>query len=151
MAFPIFLKKTNNEKNVINKSFVTELTTQVDVTLKNEASITDPIFLISGDLNNIAQFNYIDCDYFKRNYFITDIKQVRHNLYEITAHVDVLSTYAQLLLDTPCIFERRTDQFDPWLNDTSMLTESYNQVQYIKFDYTFVPDKNMLLNVVGGV
>ena len=64
MSFPIFLKRTNNEKNVINKTYVDQLTTQVDVTLKNETSITDPVFLISGDLNNITQFNYITCDCF---------------------------------------------------------------------------------------
>ena len=65
MSFPIFLKRTNNEKNVINKTYVDDLTTQVDVTLKNETSITDPVFLISGDLNNITQFNYITCDFMK--------------------------------------------------------------------------------------
>ena len=150
MSFPIFLKRTNNKKNVINKTYVDDLTTQVDVTLKNETSITDPVFLISGDLNNITQFNYITCDFFKRNYFIIDIKQVRHNLYEITAHVDVLTTYASELLQTRCIFERQTNIFDPWLNDTNLKVEAYTQMQIKAFGFKFKPEQNLILSVIGG-
>lgn len=150
MSFPIFLKRTNNEKNVLNKTYVGELTTQVDVTLKNETSITDPVFLISGDLNNITQFNYITCDFFKRNYFIIDIKQVRHNLYEITAHVDVLMSFKNEILNNTAILDRAHSVYDDYLQDTNIQMESYKMVQTKKFNYTFVPETSLLLTVLGG-
>lgn len=150
MSFPIFLKRTNNEKNVLNKTYVDELTTQVDVTLKNETSITDPVFLISGDLNNITQFNYITCDFFKRNYFIIDIKQVRHNLYEITAHVDVLMSFKNEILNNTAILDRAHSVYDDYLQDTNIQMESYKMVQTKKFNYTFVPETSLLLTVLGG-
>lgn len=61
----------------------------IDVQLKGGSDLIDPVFTmqISGTPN------YSMMSYEGRYYFITGIRSVRNDLWEISAHVDVLATY----------------------------------------------------------
>lgn len=63
--------------------------TDVNLLLKGGCDLLAPVFTLN--MSGTPTFNYI---YFEgRYYFVTGIKSVRHDLWEISAAVDVLATY----------------------------------------------------------
>ena len=150
MSFNIQLLVTDSDHNVINKNFLDALRSEVSVTIKHNTDLINPTFIISGTSDNIYQYNYLSCPFFNRSYYITNITNKAHNLYEIECHVDVLQSYNSQILNHTAIIERSSTKFDSFLNDTQMQRESYNQVQYKKFDYEFRPETTLLLSVIGG-
>lgn len=72
-----------------NSTAVPSSGTVVDVQLKGGSDLIDPVFTI----NNSGVPSWSMMSYEGRYYFITDIKSVRNDLWEISCHVDVLATY----------------------------------------------------------
>lgn len=74
--------------------------TGVSVTLKQETSLNNPIFILSGGLPvaNYAQFE-------SAYYFIDDITSVRANLWEIACTLDVLATYRAAIRNASAFVE----------------------------------------------
>ena len=85
----IILGNCYDEKNKLNKTFRNQVS--LTGTLKNETSITNPEILF--EYANPSNFNYLYIEEFSRYYFITDIVNVRNNLWRITARVDVLMSF----------------------------------------------------------
>ena len=111
------LYTNNSPKNAVTKelSAVTEL---LNVVLKNEASFIDPVFVVSGVTDSdLATANYIECAALSRFYFITDIKSIRNGVWEISAHVDVLSTYADEIRQQTAIIHRQENEWNLYLDD----------------------------------
>lgn len=148
MSFPIFLQRTDSEQNEINKQLA--ISTEIAVNLKDNCDIINPTFLISGSVDNLSQYNYIRVPTFNRYYFIKSITQIRHNLYEIHAHVDVLMSFKNEILNNTAILDRAHSVYDDYLQDTNIQMESYKMVQTKKFNYTFIPETSLLLTVLGG-
>ena len=67
-----------------------------DVQLKGGSDLIDPVFV----LNHSGTPNYSMMSYEGRYYFITGIKSIRDNLWEISGHVDVLATYSSEIRST---------------------------------------------------
>lgn len=63
--------------------------TVVDVELKGGSDLIDPVFI----LNHSGTPTWSMMSFEGRIYFITGIKSIRQDLWEISCHVDVLSTY----------------------------------------------------------
>lgn len=74
--------------------------TAVDVTLKNETSLNQPVFLLSGARPNFTYAKF-DVAY----YFIDDIRSVRNGLYELVCSLDVLGTYRSQIQATTAFVE----------------------------------------------
>lgn len=115
MAFNIVLQRCTSEKNRLTKSLTAIAT--VSGTLKNETSIINPVFLVEGDVSNYVRCNYLTVQAFSRSYFVTDIKTVRNGVFEITCHVDVLSTYASGIRSNFAIIKRQENSWNLYLND----------------------------------
>lgn len=67
-----------------------------DVQLKGGSDLIDPVFTMQFS----GTPNYSMMEYQGRYYFITGIKSVRDDLWEISGHVDVLATYSGNIRDT---------------------------------------------------
>ena len=115
MAFDIKLQVNTSEKNKLDKTLTDVLT--VSGELKGETSIIDPVILFEGDFTQISGTNYMTIEAFKRSYFITGIKSIRNNLVEISAHVDVLSTYKSQIRSNTGIIKRQEKKWNLYLND----------------------------------
>lgn len=63
--------------------------TSVDVTLKGGCDILAPVFVLS--MSSFPAFNYVSFE--GRYYFVTGIKSVRQDLWEISCEVDALATW----------------------------------------------------------
>lgn len=123
MAFNIKLGNFTNQKNALGKSVTWGSIGSggtISGTLKNETSIIDPVILIEADLIDVKDYNYMSIAAFNRVYFITNIKQIRSHLVEISAHVDVLSSFRGEIMKQKGIADRRENRFNTYLNDGSI-------------------------------
>ena len=113
----IKLQMNESPKNTLTKTItdIIELSTAV---LKDQTDIINPVFIVSTPTDaNILGSNYITAAALGRSYFITDIKSVRNGVWEISAHVDVLSTYAQQIRAQRAIIRRQANSWNLYLND----------------------------------
>lgn len=115
MAFNILLQVSSSEKNKLDKD-VTTLATVTGV-LKSETSIINPVITIEGDVSQFATCNYMEIPVFGRKYFVTNIRSIRNGLFEISARVDVLSTYATHIRQNTAIVHRQENRWNLYLND----------------------------------
>ena len=115
MSFEIILQRNNSENNNINKDITNILT--LSGTLKNQTSIINPTIIIEADLTDITTCNYLTISSFNRSYFITNIESVRNNLVEISAHVDVISSFKSEILSNTAIVKRQENNWNLYIDD----------------------------------
>ena len=118
MSFPVILQKNASEDVSLDK----ELTTISTLTgnLKDESSLIDPIIQFSGDITQYINANYMTIAAFARSYFITDIRVIRTNIFEVSGHCDVLSTYKEQIRKNKAIVKRQESKYNLYLNDGSL-------------------------------
>lgn len=93
--------------------------------LKEGSSLTDPVILIENngidiDQNTtLATCNYARIDSFGRWYFITDIINNTQHLWEVHMHVDVLMSYYNQIINSPCVIAKNANFFNLYLNDAN--------------------------------
>lgn len=75
----------------------------VEVTLKNETSLNNPVFLLSGDkpMENYALFEGV-------YYFVEDVRSIRTGLWEIVCAIDILATAKDEITASDAYVEYRT-------------------------------------------
>lgn len=141
----IKLYKTASEKNRLNKS----LTNEIVLTgfLREQCSVTNPIIKIEQS-TNLALYNYAYIQEFNRYYYISDIKTVRNNLWELSLNIDVLMTYKNDILNTTGLINHA--DLNQYLNDTNIVTNSKCTKQIITFATALPTDVDYLLIVAGG-
>ena len=115
MSFDIILQINASEKNKLTKE-ITNIAT-VSGTLKNGTSIIDPVISFEGDLSSFVNCNYMTITTFGRSYFVNDIRSIRNNVYEISAHVDLLSSFATEIKSNTAIVRRQENMWNLYLND----------------------------------
>lgn len=113
--FNIVLQVNSSEKERLNKS-ITDIAT-ISGTLREKTSLIDPVIVIEGDLSNYVNCNYMTIQAFNRSYFINNITSVSNNLFEISAHVDVLTTYKDQIRTNDAIIARQEKKWNLYLND----------------------------------
>lgn len=116
--FNILLQINNSEKNKLDKSINT--ISELSGVLREETSIIDPIITIEGDISAYVNCNYMTIPVFNRSYFITNIRSIKSNLFEISAHVDVLSTYKAGIRSNEAIIRKQAHKWNLYLNDGSL-------------------------------
>lgn len=114
MSFNIVFMYNNEPMNKISKTPVEKFT--LSGVLKEESSIVDPVILIEKD--NPIEANYAYIAEFNRYYYIKDITSVRNGLWRITMHTDVLKTFSEGILNSPCIVAKSSSRFNLYLNDS---------------------------------
>lgn len=106
---------TNNSEV---ENLVKDLTTlqTLEGTLREATSILNPTIKIEG-LTDIDKINYMHIPEFGRYYFVNDIRSIRNNLFEVTAHVDVLMTYAEEIKQQRAVIKRQENVWNTYLDD----------------------------------
>lgn len=146
MAFEIKLMYNNEPMNKISKT-PQEIRT-VSGVLRDESSIVDPIILIET-ANPIAA-NYAYIGEFNRYYFIRNWEAVRNGLWRCTMHTDVLKTFAEGILGSPCIVARSTSKKNYFLNDNMLLRQQNEYVFTQNFPSGFnLNNSRFILSLIG--
>ena len=130
MSITVTLKNNPSPVEKIGKT----LTAGTDFTcvLKEGTSILRPTLVLSSS-SNLGSFNYMYISEFSRYYFIDDIRSAHNNIWEISAHVDVLETYKTEILANTAVIKRQEKQYNLYLDDPEFHTYNYEQIQTLKF------------------
>lgn len=147
MSFTIKFQ-TNNSENISISKDLTDVIS-MDGTLKEGTSIIDPVIKIECDLSQIAKCNYMTIETFKRSYFITDIKSIRNGLCEISAHVDVLTSFASEIKSNRGIVKRQENKWNLYVDDGSFKTYQ-NPIVLTKAFPTGFTKQEFVLAVAGS-
>lgn len=120
------------------------------VTLKDTTSVLNPVLILKTS-DPVYNYNYLYIQEFGRYYFINDIRSVNNNVWEISAHVDVLETYKTAILANSAVIKRQEGQFNLYLDDPDFHAYNYERIQTIKFpDNVFDKTLNYILVVNGS-
>ena len=131
MGFSVDLYNNKSPVEKIGKN-LTDSHTISDVLLKRDTSILRPVLLVNS-VQDIYTFNYMYISEFSRYYFIDDIRSVHDNLWEISAHVDVLETYKTDILSNTAVLRRQEKKFNLYLDDPEFKTYNNERVQTKRF------------------
>ena len=125
----------NSEKNALTKS-LTQIV-RLDGTLKDGTSIIDPSVLCYNIDRFIPDINYFYIDETGRYYFLNGVEVVRNGLWQISGHVDVLSTYKTAILSNRAIIQRSESNYNLKLNDGLFKTQQNPRITTIPFSTGF--------------
>lgn len=151
----ITLYNNTSEKNRLKKSLI-KLSEYKDCSIITPMSIIDPVVMIN-DVSMNFNANYLYIPEFNRYYFIKNITSVNNGCWELSCHIDVLSTYAEQVKQLSAIFKRQESNFNLYLNDDKMKEYATETVitRYFNSDVQFdTNSNNFVLTVVnngGGV
>lgn len=147
MSFTISIGKNSSPANKITKTYTQVLS--LSGNLKNESEIINPTILIETSSADIFKCNYMQIPNFNRSYFITSIKLIRNNIYEISAHCDVLSSFASEIKSNTAMIVRQENDFNLLLNDDVFKCKQNSRIYYKKFP-SQLGQYNFVLVVAGG-
>ena len=123
--------------------------------IKTDCSVMDPIIEMSYDIA-LLQCNYMYIPEFSRYYFVNKIEVSTQRMF-LTAHVDVLQTYAESIRELDCIVARQESDGNAnfYLNDKMFRAHNFKIVKTIDFPSTpFMSGNNnvdsLVLTVGGG-
>ena len=143
----IILCNNPDEKNVIDKNVIEGL--NVSGFLKNPTSIINPVIEIQID--NPALFNYAYIPDFNRYYFITNIRSIRVNLWEISMHVDVLKSYAEQIKSCAAIIsDTEETESTPYMNSDIFRALVKDKTDIINFPNGLLENGQYILITAGG-
>lgn len=115
MSFQIKIQRNNSDNNALTKSLTDILV--MDGTLREDTSIIDPVIVFEGNISDVKNANYMTIPSFGRSYFINDITSVSENLFQVSAHVDVLSSFASEIRANKGIIARQENKWNLYIND----------------------------------
>ena len=135
MSFNIVFMYNNEPMNKIQKEPTTKFT--LTGTLREESSIVDPVIMVEKDDPLDANYAYIEA--FRRYYYIKDITSVRTGLWRVTMHTDVLKTFSEGILNSPCIVAKSSSRYNMYLNDADYKCTQDDIVMSKVFPNGFTP------------
>ena len=142
MSFTIDFCNNQEELNKISKNPAIVMT--LTGSLRDEANIVDPVILVEYD-GTLTNVNYMHIPELHRYYFITKIESVRTKLWRVTAHCDVLKTYAEAILGTEAVVARSENRFNLYLNDSMFKVYSNPRLQCANFPNKFTGESYVLV------
>ena len=146
MAFDIELMYNNEPMNKIKKTPSTIQT--VSGVLRDESSVVDPVILI--ETSNPIAANYAYISEFSRYYYIRNWEAVRNGLWRCTMHTDVLKTFSEGILGSPCVVAKSTNRFNLFLNDGQYKCYQDEYVSVQKFPHGFNDEQDTYILIILG-
>ena len=136
----------NSADNVVTKN-ITLLGTLTG-TLRKECSMMDPVIEVQGMSNAIAAIcNYAKIASFGRYYFVKNIT-LKGNLWVLTLHVDVLSSFQTPLKSLDAVIARQENRYNLYLRDGYFKTYANSHISVEKFPGAF--DTQQFIFAVSG-
>lgn len=144
----IILYENISEYNKINKTLMRE--NKLYGQMVNETSVTNPSILI--EIPTLTPYNYLYIPELGRYYFITDIVNVRTNLWRIATNVDVLMSFKNEILNQSVIIDKQENDDDAskYLDDGSYVTENRTFTEILNYPNGFNENPEYILITAGG-
>ncbi len=128
----------NLYQNTSPANHVNKTPTQVESlegTLRSPTSILDPVVVI--ERNDPTGFNYIGIPAFGRYYYVNGISSENNKLVAISAHVDVLMSYANQIQDFDAVVKRNENKWNLYLDDGIFKAYQNTKHKVIRFPNGF--------------
>lgn len=135
MAIKIDLMTNRSELNKVGKDITTLFSTTGF--MKDETSLTDPVFRITVTHATASRTNYIWVPGFLRYYFVKDCISLRNNMYEFVCHVDVLESWKTQIKANAAIVRRQQEQWNMYINDGQFKTMQNPNIYTMAFPSGF--------------
>ena len=142
MSFTIYLQRNSSENNALTKNLITIAI--LEGTLKEDSSIIDPLITITGNISDVASVNYMSIPVFKRSYFVNNITVLANDMYEIQAHVDVLTSFKDEIRQNEAIIARQSNQWNLYVDDGVFKTYNDPIIDRIQFPNGFTSEEYVL-------
>lgn len=140
MSYTLIFKKNLSPVEKLTKSFDNDVAS-FDVVMKDKTDVFQPTFIIQTD-KVLWNFNYIDGSSFSgRQYFITDIRSIGYQRYEVDAKTDVLSTWASEIKANSAVIRRQEKTFNLYLDDPDFHVYNYEKIQTLQFPISTAADR----------
>lgn len=123
-------KSLASPKNKINKTFASGTKT-FDVYFLDAVNTTTPQLIVTAALTDIEKFNYIEIATLGKKFFIRDIISLDAERVQITAAIDVLSTYKNDVLSAQVLTGRGSKNVNVFVPD-NRLRNSTRGISQIK-------------------
>lgn len=146
----IILSINSSESNSLKKTLSKSIT--LTGTLRNASSVINPTFTIAAT-NNLSNYNYCEIPDFGRKYFITNIVVGPNNMWTISTHVDVLSTYEKYIRKQTAVIARQEWLYNLYLNDDRLLVDVDRDIMTLGFSNPLNPantGKSFVITIAGG-
>lgn len=150
MSFPIEFMYNNEPMNKINKNLVGKFT--LTGTLRDGCSIVDPEILVEVTYpTDITVANYAYIGIWHRYYYIKNIEAyrsatvdgVQHQIWKVSMHCDVLKTFAEGIMGSPCIVAKTGgDDFNLYLPDPNFKRQQNDLHGLVNFPNGFETDED---------
>lgn len=148
MSITFKLYVNGSPKNKIVKTLSNEKS--FDCLLKEDTSIMDPVLILESD-TPLTVYNYMVCEAFNRTYFITNIESVGNDLWRITAHEDVLDSFASSIKGNKAVIRRQERLYNLYLDDPDFHVYNYERIQTLQFpENAFTKDLQYILVTNGA-
>lgn len=148
MAFTATLKVCSSPREKLGGKTLTT-GTDFSVSLKENTSILNPVLIVKST-SNLSGYNYMYISQFSRYYFIDDIRVINDNIWEISAHVDVLETYATSIKANSGVIRRQAGKYNLYLPDGDFKTYQPSRIQTLKFSKGDLTKALQYVLVVNG-
>lgn len=143
----ITLGINSSENNKLDKSVATVAT--LEGTLREKTSVSDPVIVVElPSFDTIP--NYMSIPAFNRKYFITDIVAVNNKLFEIHAHVDVLSSFKSQIRTNKAIVLRQENKNNLYLADANFHVYQNPTITTQTFPNGFDPSNASYILAMAG-
>lgn len=97
--------------------------TTVNVRLKQDCSVTDPVLILDG-FNNAFNFNYAYIAAWSRYYFLSRVVYISNDLMELTLHVDTMASYRSQIRSYTGFIALSASEIDNRIADSRYLVKS---------------------------
>lgn len=148
----IELYKFSGENILLDKT--DSLTDKFNLTgaLQSDCSVLNPVIAINKTNPTYYRYNYMYIPEFARYYFITDFISIRDNLWEIHAHVDVLMSWKNWILNMRIIVNKSElpSSANLYLDDGTFIAESRKGIETKFFPTGLSENGTYILIAAGG-
>lgn len=148
MSFTVVLCKNKSDRRCLSKEI--DVILEVHGNLREATSIIDPTIIIECGLETISAVNYIRIPEFSRMYYVKKVSSVRKNLWELSCHVDVLSSFENEIKANSAIVKRQESKCNLYLNDNSIKTYQDPHIITKEFPSGFSTTETSYVLLVAG-
>ena len=144
------LYKNKSANNVVFKD-LQQIGQDLNGVLREECSVMNPVITI--EIANPTNCNYVQIVEFNRYYYITDMVSINNNLWQLTLHVDVLYTYRNKLQNLNAVVKKQELEKNSSLeyNDGSFTSREDNFIEIFNFSGGFNDTGEFILLTAGAI
>ena len=144
----ILYKNTRPSRNVA-RTLNSPLTLTGEPRSADTLDILNPEIVIQYNSAVLSGYNFCYISAFGRYYFINDFRITGKSIM-LSMHVDVLYTYRNSVLNSQCIAERSSSNYELMLEDTAVSAVAGYDIFSRSLPYEFRPDMGRYVLAVAG-